>query len=98
MKESVGNISSVDQSFNDGFKVEVFSQQSTKYGWEIDDVMLGSGSIGQVYRARDQKSGKYYALKFVRYKNENDGFFRGLVQEAVLFRTIQRKSHANFNN
>ncbi len=47
--------------------------------------MLGRGTSGQVYRAKDQKTGEVCALKFVRYKSERDMAFAGILQEALLF-------------
>jgi hypothetical protein len=61
-------------------KIAIFDgTQNTKYDWVIDDVMLGRGTSGQVYRAKDQKTGEVCALKFVRYKSERDMAFAGIL-------------------
>lgn len=36
--------------------------------------IIGEGTFGQVYKARDQDKGSYVALKKVRLENERDGF------------------------
>lgn len=36
--------------------------------------IIGEGTFGQVYKARDQDKGKFVALKRVRLENERDGF------------------------
>lgn len=36
--------------------------------------IIGEGTFGQVYKARDQDKGTYVALKRVRLENERDGF------------------------
>ena len=39
-----------------------------------DTSIIGEGTFGQVYKARDQSKGTYVALKRVRLENERDGF------------------------
>jgi len=36
--------------------------------------IIGEGTFGQVYKAKDQDKGTYVALKRVRLENERDGF------------------------
>ena len=45
------------------------------FDWQIDDVLLGQGSLGRVYRTRDLKTNKEFALKFIKFQNENDQSF-----------------------
>lgn len=39
-----------------------------------DLTIIGEGTFGQVYKAKDQDSNAYVALKRVRLENERDGF------------------------
>lgn len=65
------------------------SQQKCKYNWEIDSLMLGQGSIGKVYKARDINSSKLYALKFVRFKTATDQPFLSLQQEIGMMKKLK---------
>jgi len=46
--------------------------------------IIGEGTFGQVYKARDQDKGTYVALKRVRLENERDGFPITAVSETNL--------------
>ncbi|KRX04336.1 Protein kinase-like domain [Pseudocohnilembus persalinus] len=59
------------------------------YDWNIDDVMIGKGSVGKVYRAIDLKTNKYYALKFVEFQQQGEIVFLNLINEINLLRIVQ---------
>ena len=60
--------------------------------------MLGRGALGQVYKAIDLYTNKEFALKFVKYKNENDANFKTLLREIELLRKINDDYEDNEND
>lgn len=53
--------------------------------------IIGEGTFGQVYKARDQETGTYVALKRVRLENERDGFPITAVSIFTFFETNLNK-------
>lgn len=57
--------------------------------------IIGEGTFGQVYKARDQDRGTYFALKRVRLENERDGFPITAVREIKILRQLNHKNIVN---
>lgn len=57
--------------------------------------IIGEGTFGQVYKARDQDRGTYVALKRVRLENERDGFPITAVREIKILRQLNHKNIVN---
>lgn len=58
-------------------------------------LIIGEGTFGQVYKARDQDKGTYVALKRVRLENERDGFPITAVREIKILRQLNHKNIVN---
>lgn len=54
--------------------------------------MIGAGTYGVVFKAKNKKTGKYYALKKVKMEHETDGFPITSLREIKL---LQRIKHPN---
>ena len=54
--------------------------------------IIGEGTYGIVFQAKNRKDGKYYALKKVRMANEADGFPVTSLREIKL---LQKLDHPN---
>lgn len=48
-----------------------------------ETLIIGEGTFGQVYKAKDQDKGSFVALKRVRLENERDGFPITAVSRAI---------------
>lgn len=57
--------------------------------------IVGEGTFGQVYKAKDQEKGTYVALKRVRLENERDGFPITAVREIKILRQLNHKNIVN---
>lgn len=57
--------------------------------------IIGEGTFGQVYKARDPDKGTYVALKRVRLENERDGFPITAVREIKILRQLNHKNIVN---
>ncbi|XP_011632902.1 cyclin-dependent kinase 12 isoform X2 [Pogonomyrmex barbatus] len=56
---------------------------------------IGEGTYGQVYKARDKRSGVMVALKKVRLENEKEGFPITAVREIKILRQLNHKNIVN---
>lgn len=56
---------------------------------------IGEGTYGQVYKARDGRSGQLVALKKVRLENEKEGFPITAVREIKILRQLNHKNIVN---
>ncbi|XP_063232565.1 cyclin-dependent kinase 12 isoform X2 [Bacillus rossius redtenbacheri] len=56
---------------------------------------IGEGTYGQVYKARDKRSGDLVALKKVRLENEKEGFPITAVREIKILRQLNHKNIIN---
>lgn len=57
--------------------------------------IIGEGTFGQVYKAKDQDKGTFVALKRVRLENERDGFPITAVREIKILRQLNHKNIVN---
>ncbi|BFZ02067.1 hypothetical protein BsWGS_05106 [Bradybaena similaris] len=57
--------------------------------------IIGEGTYGQVYKARDTSNGKLVALKKVRLENEKEGFPITAVREIKILRQLQHPNIVN---
>ena len=57
--------------------------------------MIGEGTYGTVYKARNKKTGQLYALKKVKMEHETDGFPVTSLRE---IKYLQRLKHPNIVN
>ncbi|XP_049811095.1 cyclin-dependent kinase 12 isoform X1 [Schistocerca nitens] len=64
---------------------------------DVFEVMaqIGEGTYGQVYKARDRRSGDLVALKKVRLENEKEGFPITAVREIKILRQLNHKNIVN---
>lgn len=51
-----------------------------------ETLIIGEGTFGQVYKAKDQDKGTFVALKRVRLENERDGFPITAVSQTLFYR------------
>ncbi|XP_054285526.1 cyclin-dependent kinase 12-like isoform X2 [Macrosteles quadrilineatus] len=56
---------------------------------------IGEGTYGQVYKARDKRTGELVALKKVRLENEKEGFPITAVREIKILRQLNHKNIVN---
>jgi len=56
---------------------------------------VGEGTYGQVWKARDSKTGDYVALKKVRMDNEREGFPLTAIREIKLLKTLHHRNIVN---
>ena len=56
--------------------MDVFEEDSCggKYNWRINDVLIGAGSMGRIYKVFCSKAVKNFALKVIQLR---DGSFEG---------------------
>ena len=51
--------------------------------------LIGEGTYGIVYKARDNESGKIYALKKIRLESEEEGIPSTAIREIALLKELQ---------
>uniref|UniRef100_A0A1B6D7P7 Cyclin-dependent kinase 12 n=2 Tax=Clastoptera arizonana TaxID=38151 RepID=A0A1B6D7P7_9HEMI len=56
---------------------------------------IGEGTYGQVYKAKDRRTGELVALKKVRLENEKEGFPITAVREIKILRQLNHKNIVN---
>lgn len=56
---------------------------------------IGEGTYGQVYKAKDKRTGELVALKKVRLENEKEGFPITAVREIKILRQLNHKNIVN---
>ena len=76
--------------------LKIFNKENPKYDWIIEDVMIGSGVYGRVYKAFDSKSQKEYALKIIEVKEYESEVFADLVNEIFILRKLAEKNQQGF--
>jgi serine/threonine protein kinase len=50
--------------------------------------MIGEGTYGVVYKARDTETGKIYALKKIRLESEEEGIPSTAIREIALLKEL----------
>jgi serine/threonine protein kinase len=66
--------------------VNIFARENPKYDWQINDVMIGNGAYGRVYKALDARSKRTYALKIIEFKDYECEAFQRTVGEVFILR------------
>ncbi|XP_062822499.1 cyclin-dependent kinase 4 isoform X2 [Anolis carolinensis] len=56
---------------------------------------IGIGAYGTVFKARDLQSGKFVALKNVRFQNSENGLPHSTVREVALLKRLENFDHPN---
>lgn len=77
-----GNVNNNNNSSN-GSKV-----RNIRDYYEIDDVSIGEGVCGIVYKAVENKTGKIWAVKVVKLKNANMATTADVMKEAEIMTEI----------
>ena len=64
----------------------------------MEDVMIGIGVHGRVYRAIDTLSAskKEYALKIIEFKDYESEIFANLMNEIIILKKLAKKQQNNF--
>lgn len=57
----------------------------------MEDVMIGNGVYGRVYKAFDSISKKEYALKIIEFKDYESEIFADLMNEIIILRKLAKK-------
>ena len=57
----------------------------------MEDVMIGNGVYGRVYKAYDSLSNKEYALKIIEFKDYETEIFADLMNEIIILRKLAKK-------
>lgn len=70
--------------------MDVFDEDSCKgkYNWRINDVLIGTGSMGRIYKVFCSKAVKNFALKVIQLR---DGFEGDEAKQAISEMIILRR-------
>ena len=75
--------------------MDVFEEDSCggKYNWRINDVLIGAGSMGRIYKVFCSKAVKNFALKVIQLR---DGSFEGdeakqAITEMLILRRLRKQ-------
>lgn len=80
------------------FSISEIKDYSENNEWEIEDVLLGKGSFGNVYRVLDKKSKQNYALKIIELDPSADDFefvYEKTLYEVFLMKQVNKLGSPN---
>ena len=86
----------IDESSAKTFNISEILDFSENEDWEIEDVLLGKGSYGNVYKVHDKKTKVAYALKSIELNSNDDDF--DFIYEKTLYEVFLMKQTNKLNS